>query len=99
MATRFRPNRALEVELLADPEVKAAVDPRARPALTVARRLAAGFADTGAYARSLDVEGNRLFSTDPGAWAQELGAPSKNTPARAPLRKAAISVGAVIVGD
>jgi hypothetical protein len=96
VATSFRPNRGLELELKPDPRVQAVVNARVQAALMVAQRIAAGFAASGDYARSLAAEGNRLYSTDPGSWAQEMGAPSKNTPARAPLRKAAISVGAVI---
>jgi len=98
MAARFLPNPTLEQELKLSPLVEAKMNARAEAALRVAQSLAAGFAKTGAYASSFDVDGNRLFNTDPGAIAQELGAPSKNTPARAPLRKAAISVGAVVMG-
>lgn len=93
MASFFIRNRAFVPEFMADPSyrahiralVEAFVVPRVK-----ARADAAGepFMPRGGDAIQVeeDVEGVRIVNTDFGAWIAEVGAPSRNTPASAPLR-------------
>lgn len=68
---------------------------RARRALTFTQRLARPHVKTGRYLRSLQVDGTRLFSDDPGADVIENG--SEDTEPQAILRRAAQQTGAMVV--
>lgn len=88
----YIPNPAFEEQLAADPRVKAVLNAYARRAGTYAVAVGRSIADTGDYARSIEVEDNRVATTDPAGHIIEWGS-SRNRPF-APLRKAAEQTGA-----
>lgn len=87
---RYRPNPNFLAELRR--EVDPTLAERARQAHTQAQSIAVSMGGTGAYARSLDVDGRRLLTTDFAGHLIEWG--SINNPPYAPLRKAVEAVGA-----
>jgi hypothetical protein len=91
--TRFEPNRNFLDELRREAAVRDVVEGKASEALDAAKGVARSIRLTGAYERSLKVDGARLLTTDPAGHLIEWG--SKNNPPHAPLRKAAEQVGAV----
>jgi hypothetical protein len=82
-------------ELGRDPQVVAVLEATAAEALVRARAIARGIPDGEAYARSLRADGTRLVSTHPDAEAIEYG--TADSTVHAPLRRAAIAVGARVV--
>ena len=93
----FVPNPDLVDELVAEPETQAAKNEYADLAAHGARAVGAAIADTGAYARSIEVDGDTVYSTDPGAIYIEFG--SANNPPFAPLRRGVDQTGCTMTDD
>jgi len=96
--SEFKANPSFEEELNAEPGVQATRHQYAQAAAEGARAVGAAIADTGDYARSIEVDGGTVYSTDPGAAYIEFG--SVNNPPFAPLRRGVDGTGVVITeGD
>ena len=95
MTTTFRPNPRAADELADQPSVRAHLEATATEAGQATRRIAATFARTRAFERSIEVAGARVLTTDRAGPLIEFG--SANNPPYAPLRRAAIEVGARVV--
>lgn len=93
----YVPNPRFEADLADDPAIVALLEATAARAADAARQIASDFERTGHYRDSIDVDGNRLLTTDPAGSLIEFG--SVNNVPYAPLRKAAEQVGARIVDD
>lgn len=90
----FEQNDDFEAELNRDPDIQATRHAYAEQAAVAVRAVGASIADTGAYARSIEVEGGMVYSTDPGAPYIEFG--SVNNPPFAPLRRGVDTTGVLI---
>lgn len=88
-------NNDFEVDLRDDPENVAHIARIVGEAVVAARQIAAGFEVSGDYARSFEVDGHVLLTTDPAGSFIEFG--SVNNPPHGTLRKAAEAVGARVV--
>lgn len=93
MASFFRLNPALVPQLKADPRVKTTERVYAQAAMARAKSLAPR--RSGTYASKFRVSGARLENTDAGALSIEFG--TAHTPMYAPMRRAAETIGAVVV--
>lgn len=93
MTTRFRPawRTRWERDIRRQPGYNAAMEIRTRRVATAVRAYAAGFAETGYYARHVRVIGNSVVSTDPFGHLVEFG--SVNNVAYAPLRRGVLAAG------
>ena len=87
--TVIRVDRGAVDELARDPDLLAKLAPHARAVAEQARQLAPD--ETGAYRRSIQVDGNRVLTTDPFGHLVEWG--SVHNPAYAPLRRAIRAAG------
>jgi len=85
-----------ENDLKNDPGVRKVLEGYAQRAKPVAQSLAQATADAGAFGASIDVDGTRLFSDDPGALSIEFG--TSDTEPQAVLRRAAEAVGGKLSG-
>ena len=93
MATRFQPvpRARWEPGLRRQPEYDAAITAATRKVATAVRAYAAGFAETGYYARHIRVIDHSVVSTDPFGHLVEFG--SVNNIAYAPLRRGVLAAG------
>lgn len=93
MTTRFQPawRTRWERDIRRQPEYDAAIALRTRKVAAAVRTYAAGFAETGYYARHIRVIGNSVVSTDPFGHLVEFG--SVNNIAYAPLRRGVLAAG------
>lgn len=94
---KYVPNPAFAAELDRDPGVRDELGRRARSAASTAKTIGQSLGGTGAYAKTVIADDNRLLTTDPAGHIVEWG--SINNPPYAPLRRAAESVGASYVDD
>jgi len=93
----FEPNKDFEDEINQQRGVQATRHAYAEQAAMGARAVGAAIADTGNYARSIEVDGGTVYSTDPGAPYIEFG--SVNNPPFAPLRRGVDGTGVIVTND
>lgn len=94
---KYVPNPAFEAELKREQGVRDELGRRARSAQRAAQTIGLSLGGTGAYARSVFADDNRLLTTDPAGHIIEWG--SINNPPYAPLRRAVETVGASFVDE
>lgn len=94
---KYVPNPAFAAELNREQAVRDELGRRARSAQRAAKTIGESLGGSGAYARSVIADGERLLTTDPAGHIIEWG--SINNPPYAPLRRAVEQIGAVYVDE